>query len=188
MYTIGEFAKKLGVSVKTLQRWDTSGKLVAKRHPSGRRYYDSSHIPYATNGEVVGYCRVSSASQRDDLERQVEFVMNSGYSFDRIVEEIGGGMNLKRPKFRMLISDIIEGKVSILILAHKDRAMRFGFDLLEYICDLKGTKVIILESATMSPQEELVNDILSIIHTFSSRLYGLRKYKKKIEDDIRSQD
>lgn len=193
MYSIGEFARLVGVSVTTLRRWEKSGKLIARRHPSGRKYFDATHLHQlgisATHDKrIVAYCRVSSPSQRDDLQSQVKFVMSHGYSFDEVIEEIGGGMNMKRPKFRKLIAEIISGSVGTIVIAHKDRVMRFGFDLFAYLCETSGTEIVVLSESEMSPEAEVVQDLMTIIHTFSCRLYGLRKYKREIENAISAQD
>ena len=90
-------------------------------------------------------------------------------------------MNFKRKKFKNLISRILTGEIECLIVAHKDRLLRFGYDLLSHICQLSRCKIIIANSQSLSPQEELIDDLMAIIHTFSCRLYGLLRIKKKIK-------
>lgn len=194
-YSIGEFAKIVGLSVNTLQRWDREGKLVANRTLTNQRQYNQKHLDkffnmVVSNRKNVLYCRVSSPRQKDDLESQIKsmesFCLIGGIPISETIKEIGGGMNMSRPKFRLLIKDILNGDIETVIIAHKDRLMRFGFDLFEYLCDLHGTKIIIANQESLSPQEELVQDLLSIIHTFSCRLYGLRKYNKVLKDELNS--
>ena len=197
MYTIGEFSRLINVSVKSLQRWDREGRLVPIRTPSNRRMYSQKQLETLI-GERIGkrktviYCRVSSPSQRSDLLNQVKamktFANVSGYGVDEIVEEIGGGMNMKRNKLRKLISEVRQGKVETVVIGHKDRLTRFGFDLIEYMFELNGTNIVIANNETLSPQEEMVSDLMSIIDTFSCRLYGLRRYKDEIKDAISAQD
>ena len=197
MYTIGEFSRLINVSVKSLQRWDREGRLVPIRTPSNRRMYSQKQLETLI-GERIGkrktviYCRVSSPSQRSDLLNQVKamktFANVSGYGVDEIVEEIGGGMNMKRNKLRKLISEVRQGKVETVVIGHKDRMTRFGFDLIEYMFELNGTNIVIANNETLSPPEEMVSDLMSIIHTFSCRLYGLRRYKDEIKDAISAQD
>ena len=197
MYTIGEFSRLINVSVKSLQRWDREGRLVPIRTPSNRRMYSQKQLETLI-GERIGkrktviYCRVSSPSQRSDLLNQVKamktFANVSGYGVDEIVEEIGGGMNMKRNKLRKLISEVRQGKVETVVIGHKDRLTRFGFDLIEYMFELNGTNIVIANNETLSPPEEMVSDLMSIIDTFSCRLYGLRRYKDEIKDAISAQD
>jgi predicted site-specific integrase-resolvase len=120
IYRPSQFAERLGVSTKTLRRWDASGKLVAKRRPSGHRYYDESDVHSyfgikRTARKVIVYCRVSSSSQRDDLQSQVkameQFCLSAGIAVDEWTQEIGGGMNFKRKKFLSMMSCIQKGEV-----------------------------------------------------------------------------
>lgn len=87
-------------------------------------------------------------------------------------------MNFKRKKFLALISKIMAGELERLLIAHKDRMMRFGFDLVEYIALENGCDIEVVNQESLSPQQEMIEDLLAIVHTFSCRLYGMRKYKK----------
>ncbi|MCP4697420.1 MAG: IS607 family transposase [Gammaproteobacteria bacterium] len=190
IYRINEFAKRIGRSPQTLRRWDDAGILKAKRHPSGHRYYDESDIRKIfgfkeEDRKTVVYCRVSSAGQKDDLRSQAkameQFCLARGTSVDEWIEEIGEGMNFKRKKFLSVISRIQSGEIRSLIAAHKDRLSRFGFDLFEHMAKEAGCGIIIANQPSLSPQQEMVGDLMAIIHTFSCRLYGLRKYKKTLK-------
>jgi len=132
----------------------------------------------------VVYCRVSSHGQKDDLASQREamelFCLSSGMIVDEWVEEIAGGMNFKRKKFLSIISRIQSGEISVLIIAHKDRLVRFGFDLIDHIAKENGCVITVVNQESLSPLQEMVEDLLAIVHTFSCRLYGMRKYKKDI--------
>jgi len=192
-YRPHEFAEKIAVSVKTLQRWDASGKLIAKRTPSNHRYYDDSDLRqlYGLKEEdrkIVVYCRVSSSGQKDDLKSQVkameQFCLSSGLTVDEWIQEIGGGMNFKRKKFLSLMSRIQNGEIGSLLIAHKDRLCRFGFDYFSFMAKENGCEIIVVNQESLSPQQEMVEDLMAIIHTFSCRLYGLRKYKKDIKKAI----
>ena len=110
MYSVGEFAKKVGKSVKTLQKWDRDGKLVALRTPTNRRYYSHQQFleyiglaPKEETALVIAYCRVSSASQKEDLARQVDYIQdfarNSGIIISNVMTDIGSGLNFKRNNF-----------------------------------------------------------------------------------------
>jgi len=97
------------------------------------------------------------------------------------IEEIGGGLNFKRPKFLALVDSIISKEISMLILAHKDRLARFGFDLLKHLCSKHGCELLVLNTEQVSPEQEMVQDLMAITHCFSSRLYGLRNYRKALK-------
>ena len=182
-----EFAKRLGVSVKTLHRWDESGKIKAKRTPSNHRYYTEDDIavakglqPMPSLRQVIVYCRVSSPKQKQELKNQQssmeQFCLARGLEVDEYILEIGGGMNFKRRRFLGLIIDALEGHVSTIVVAHKDRLCRFAFDLIETLVSRSGTKIIVANQPNLSPHQELVEDLLAIVHCFSCRLYGSRTY------------
>ncbi|KLI01354.1 DNA invertase [Sporolactobacillus inulinus CASD] len=191
MYKPKDFAEMLGVSVKTLQRWDNEGKLIAKRNPKNRRYYThKQYVDYvgeSNKGKVIIYARVSSAGQKDDLANQVEFLKqyanSKGIIVDDIFTDIGSGLNYNRKKWNKILQDAMLGNISIVIVAHKDRFIRFGYDWFQKFLESNGVKIIVVKNEKLSPQEELVQDLISIIHVFSCRIYGLRKYKKKIKED-----
>lgn len=194
IYTIGQFAKRVNISTATLRRWDKNKKLIAKRHKSGHRYYDESDVRNLLNitpleeRQVIVYCRVSSYGQKEDLDSQVKamdaYCAAKGISVDNLIKEVGGGMNFKRKHFLTLMDDVTNGKVSHLIVAHKDRLARFGFDYFAHLCEVNGCQLTVVNQESLSPEKEMVDDLMSIIHTFSCRLYGLRRYKKQIKKDL----
>ena len=108
-----------------------------------------------------------------------------GTAVDEWVSEVGGGMNFKRKKFLDLMEDISNGAISKLIIAHKDRLTRFGFDYFDKVARDNGCEIVVMNQQSLSPQEEMVEDLLAIVHTFSCRLYGLRNYKKQIKDALK---
>ena len=194
-YKTGEFANLLGVSVKTLQRWDKSGKLLAKRTAGDHRYYThSQYLEYigesvkTKEDTTVIYARVSNRSQKDDLENQIEFLKTfanaRGIIVSEIITDIGSGMNFNRKNWNKLIDLIQERKVKTVVVAHKDRFTRFGFDWFERFINKCGGEIIVVNNEKLSPQEELIQDLISIIHVFSCRIYGLRKYKKNLEKEL----
>jgi hypothetical protein len=105
-----------------------------------------------------------------------------GLPIDEIYTDIGSGMNFKRKNFLKLIKEINEGKINSITIAHRDRLCRFGFDMIEFLCEQKQVKINVINDDRLSPEQELCQDLTSIIHVFSSRLYGLRKYKNKIKN------
>ena len=196
-YTISEFADMLGVTKQTLRNWDNSGRLIAKRTKGDYRFYTQEHVDdyfghvgmgNETNERViVGYARVSNLSQKDDLKNQVDFIRNfangRGIILDDVITDIGSGLNYNRKKWNVLLNRIDRGEISQVICTYKDRFIRFGFDWFKNYCEKKGCELVILNNPDTDPQTELIEDLISIIHVFSSRIYGLRKYKNKIIGD-----
>ena len=111
------------------------------------------------------------------------WAVGSGTVVDEWITESGGGMNFKRPKFLALIDRICRGEISRLIVAHKDRLVRFGFELIRHICDEHDCELIVVNQIKLSPEKEMVDDMFAIVHTFSCRLYGMRKYEKNLKED-----
>ena len=193
MYSIGEFAKIINKSVKTLQRWDREGTLVAKRSLKGRRYYTEKQLLeykglLAKDQSLnVAYTRVSTSNQKDDLKNQKSFIndfcRNKGVTIDEWMSDIGSGLNYNRTNFNKLLSLVEQGKIKTIIITHKDRFTRFGFDWFKKFCANHGCIFEIINDERLSPEQELVQDLISIIHVFSCRIYGLRKYKSKIRQD-----
>lgn len=193
-YKPKDFAELLGVSVKTLQRWDREGILKSNRTPTNRRYYTyDQYLQFKgikTNNDirdVVIYARVSTRSQKDDLKNQVEFLRTfcnaRGIIVNQCIEDFGSGLNYNRKKWNNLLEQVMENKIKTILISDKDRFIRFGFDWFQKFCEKFNTDIIIVNNESLSPNEELVQDIISILHVFSCRLYGLRKYKKQIKED-----
>lgn len=191
-YKIGQFAKLVRRTPATIRRWEAEGKIASKRLPSGHRYFDDSDLRAvmgvkAEHRNTVVYCRVSSKGQKQDLERQLEsmqiWALSSGTIVDEWITEIGGGLNFKRPKFLTIVDRICRGEIRQLIVAHKDRLVRFGFELIRHICDEHDCELIVVNQIRLSPEKEMVEDMLAIVHTISCRLYGMRKYEKKLKEE-----
>lgn len=193
-YKPKEFAELLNVTVKTLQRWDREKTLVANRTPTNRRYYTyDQYLQFkgigrdADSRKIVIYTRVSTRNQADDLENQVDFLQNyvnaKGLIVDEVIRDYGSGLNYNRKKWNQLLGEVMENKVKMIFVSHKDRFVRFGFDWFEKFCNKFNVEIVVVKNDKLSPHEELVQDIVNILHVFSCRLYGLRKYKKQIEGD-----
>lgn len=191
LYSPKRFGQLIGRTTQTLQRWDREGILLAKRTPTDRRYY--THEDYLkvvgqkeVDRLVVSYSRVSSSNQKTDLQSQKKalevFCIGSGRAVQLKLEDVGSGLNYKRKNFIELMNRVERGEIAEIVIAHKDRLVRFGFEWFEHFCKMHGTKIVIMNSESASPEQEMTKDLLSIVHCFSSRLYGLRKYKKKIAE------
>jgi excisionase family DNA binding protein len=199
LLNISEAADLLGVSITTLRRWDANGKLKATRTPSGHRRYCLANIrPEVYNAakakesvkKTITYARVSSHDQRPDLLRQKQvlelYCATNGWDFE-MISDLGSGMNYKKKGLQRLISDILDDKVGRLIITHKDRLLRFGADLLFYICQAKDVEVVILNQGEDTTfEEDLAKDVLEIITVFSARLYGSRSRKnQRLLDEVK---
>lgn len=196
IYNVTEFAEMIGKSVKTLQRWDREGILTAYRSPSKRRYYTHTQYleymgesPKKENMQNVIYARVSTRNQKDDLKNQVNFLIkycnNLGIPIDNIYTDFGSGLNYNRKNWNKMIDDVFDGKIQNIYIAHDDRFVRFGFKWIIQILEKYGNcKVVSVNNIALTPEEEVIKDLISIIHVFSCRVYGLRKYKNKIEKEL----
>src|SRR6266436_4855667 len=188
--TISKAAEMLGVTVKTLQRWEREGRLIpVARTSTNRRVYTVAQVrtfqglrvsgPVPTR--IVAYCRVSSQAQKPDLANQrvvlEQFCAARGLADVEVVTEIGGGLNFTRKKFVALMQAVDRSEVKALVIAHKDRLVRFGFVWFAQFCADHGCELLVLNQETFSPEQEMVQDLMTIVHCFSSRLYGLRNYR-----------
>jgi predicted site-specific integrase-resolvase len=187
--SIGEAGDILGVSITTLRRWDREGKLKPNfRTFGGHRRYHLNEILSLINKETqenridIGYARVSSHDQKEDLKRQSEFLREKlkekGSNYE-IIEDLGSGLNFKKKGLKKLIRMIITSQIDKIYITHKDRLLRFGTELIISISKEFGTEVVIINQEEKSFEMELAGDVLEIITVFSARLYGKRSHKNK---------
>lgn len=194
-YTIHEFSKLVGKTPQTLRNWDKRGLLIPHHTgANGYRYYSHDQLKQVLNIKedekskvIIGYCRVSSYKQKDDLQRQVENMklyldkQNKNYE---IIEDIGSGINYTKKGLRTLLRKIVNDEVEKVVVLYKDRLLRFGFELVEYIANLYGCEIEVIDSTEKTEQQELVEDLVQIITVFSCKLQGKRanKARKMIEE------
>jgi len=196
MYSIGEFAKKIGVTIHTLREWDKSGKLKPEYRSKGNhRYYSDNQLNELLQKRTpknkinVGYVRVSSNHQKDDLERQYElmelFLAKQGKEF-KIIKDIGSGINYNKKGLKELLKLIATNQCDTIFILHKDRLVRFGYELITEFAELHNTKIVIInKDDEKTDEEEFVEDILNIIHVFSCKLNGKRSHiNKKIIKEL----
>ena len=194
---ISEAADVLGVSISTLRRWEAAGKLVAEHTPGGHRRYDLAKLrpelfraAEAASRKTIAYARVSSHDQKDDLERQKQvlerYCARQGWMFE-VVADLGSGMNYHKKGLKKLLGGILADEVGRLVIAHKDRLLRIGAELVFAICEAKKVEVVILNQGEDTTfEEDLAKDVLEIITVFSARLYGSRSHKnQKLLDDLK---
>lgn len=179
-------SREWGVHFRTILSWAKSGKIQSKLQPSGVRKYELP-TTLSLNKKTIGYIRVSSYSQKENLLRQQELLLQQ-YPDVELVSEIASGLNFRRKKLWAIMESVFRGDVSCIVVTHKDRLARFGFEFIQKVVGHFGCEILVLNQTVTSPEQELVQDILSILHVFSSRLYGLRKYSnelKSIQDGLK---
>jgi putative resolvase len=176
---LSQYAKQMGVSYKTAFRWWKAGKLDAYQLDTGTvivREPASGEAPTT----VALYARVSSADQKEDLERQMQrlkdYAAAKGYHVTRTVSELASGLNDSRPKFLKLLTD---ASIGVIVVEHTDRATRFGLTYIEQLMAMQGRRLeVIFPSDT---DNDLVDDCIAVITSMASRMYGRRTSKRRAE-------
>lgn len=198
-YSINKFSKILGVSAQTLRNWDANGKLHPHHTSSnGYRYYSHEQLNQVLNIKpnldriVIGYCRVSSNKQKDDLERQIDnmkLYLNAQGKPYEIISDIGSGVNYENKGLKELIKRISQNKVEKVVIFYKDQLLSFGFELVEYIANLYNCNIEIIDNTEKSDEQELIEDLVQIITVFSCKLHGKRtnKTRKLIKELTKSE-
>lgn len=199
VYTLNQFAAKIGVTPQTLRTWHKEGRLNPAFITDGghRRYTHKQYLEFVgesssqTTKLNVGYVRVSSKKQSDDLTRQAQLMENyliaKGKPF-KIIQSVGSGINYKNPQLHELIRMIMNKEVDTVYVLYKDSLVRFGFELLEFLFNEFGVSIEVVNQQFESVQEELVTDLIQTLNFFSANLNGKRKnkvqnFKKDLEDD-----
>ena len=197
-YKVGEFAKLLNVTVKTLQNWDKQGTLKAYRTPTNQRFYTEEQLNQVLNlsnnnqnkkqGLKIGYCRVSTHNQKNSLENQEEYLRSytnaKGVILDEVLTDIGSGINYNRKNFNKILELVESGEISEIYVTYRDRFVRFGFDWFNTFCEKHGAKIIILNQPSTSPEQELAEDLLNIVTVFSAINNDLATYRKQLEQNL----
>lgn len=193
-YKPKEFAARLGVSVKTLRRWDREGVLQAKRTPTNRRYYTEEQYRafqgiHTEKDEraVVIYARVSSRNRRRELMAQTAFLKTfcnaRGMIVEKCIEEYGSGLDYKREAWNGLLEMVMAGQVKTIVITGRDRFVRFGYEWFEQFCHRYQTEILVVNNEWLSPAEELAQDVQTVLAAFGERLCSLRKYGQQIQQD-----
>ena len=202
-YKTGELAKMIGKQTRTVQSYCIKGDINSIIIPSGKRiisrdevikYLRSSNLLYEDDNKIdLIYARVSTNEQknRGDLDRQINYIIREIIAKNpknlKVFSEVGSGLNDNRKELKKLLDMVMNDEIDRIFILYKDRLTRFGFNYLEQICNKFGTKIIVIseEIQEKSIQEELAEDIISIIHSFSGKLYGMRnKIKEKIDKEL----
>jgi putative resolvase len=191
LLSISDMASVLGVTPKTVRLWEKEGKISSIKTEGGhRRFYPSEVLKNKKQSNItIGYARVSTSEQKDDLDRQKKilelYCAEKGWECE-IISDIGSGINYNKKGLERLIKLICLGEIERLVVSHKDRLLRFGSEIIFSICEQHNVEIVIINKSINSTfEEELTNDVLEIITVFSAKLYGSRSHKnKKIIDKI----
>ena len=197
---MNEVSEITGLAQSTLRLMHRKGELIpAKVSSGGTRYYSDEQIKEYMGIEtvskriVIGYARVSSRKQEDDLNKQIEnlktYMFAKGYSFEMITD-IGSSINYSKKGLINLLERIHNGEVSKVVVLYKDRLVRFGFELLETVCKLNDCEIEIVDNTPKTNEEELVNDLVKVVNVFGSELKGgqsklIKQFVEDLKDDTR---
>ena len=189
----------LNISKTKLRELERTGELVPVKKTTRSKYFLKEEVQAYlgdtikhSDKKVIVYYRVSSNSQKNELKNQLNYIENyttsQGIKVDEYIKDIGSGINYNNPGLNRIIKMVINDEVKKIIVSHKDRLVRFGFELIENICKLKNVEIEIINVKTTSPQEELIEDLMTMINIFSERLYGLRSYTKRIKEAVKDNE
>lgn len=184
-----EACERLGVSYSTLRRWIEAGYVKAVRTVGGKYRVPESEVrrileSRAREMRAVVYARVSSSDQREDLERQVKYLLeycaSKGYKIVEVLTDVASGLKTDRKGLRKLFDLVTSKQVEVVVVTYRDRLTRFGFEYLEYFFNQHGARIeAVFGEEPKDVHRELVEDLIEIITSFAGKLYGMRSHKKK---------
>lgn len=183
-YKISKYAKIQGVTTRTIWRWIKEGMLTIERTETNRVLVVVDDLVEVKQYKVAVYARVSSTENKENLEKQKQRLLDysaaKGYTVSKIITEVGSGLNDARPKLEKLITD---PDIDKIIVEHKDRFARFGVNYIEKLMEMQGRSIEVINLQS-NDRDDLMQDFVSIITSFTARLYGLRRNKRKTEKII----
>ena len=171
------FRKYVDVSDHQLRWWAKTGKIDFITSPGGNRLYKLDIDSIKDGLQKIAYCRVSSAKQKPDLERQKDFMVERFPGF-KIVSDVGSGINWKRPGLLAILDAALSGTLKELAVASRDRLCRFSFELIEHVLKKQGVKITVVDAAEAEEEQDLADDLLSIVQVFCCRRNGRRRYSR----------
>ena len=179
-----EAVQATGLHPNTLRKYADEGVIPSIRTPSGQRLFNiEAFVGKQSPSEIVLYARVSSRKQQDDLERQISYLRSKEPNAE-LISDIGSGLNFKRKGLKALLERCLQGAKLTIVVAHRDRLARFGFELIEWLVERNGGQIVVLsKSAHTSPSDELVQDLRAVLSVFAARMPGLRQYRDAIQED-----
>ncbi|WP_432517966.1 IS607-like element ISSis5 family transposase [Saccharolobus islandicus] len=189
-----EVYQKLGISYRTLQSYVKKGYIKPVILQSGKWRFKEEDVErlmgVVRKRKVVLYARVSSNTQKDDLINQVKYLEENVKDYDQVITDIGSGLNMKRKGFLKLLRMILNNEVSKVVIAYPDRLVRFGFEIIEEACKAHNCELVVLNKEDKTPEQELIEDLISILVSFSGKLYGMRSHKyekvKKCVEELKA--
>ena len=184
-FKISQYAKRYGVSTRTVWNWMYNGKVRFEREPDGKHIRIIEDEDKKITDAVAIYARVSSSENKNNLERQRErlesYCAARGYKVLKVVSEVGSGLNDKRPKLEKLLTD---ESVKMIVVEHSDRLARFALNYIKKLLELQGRKIEVINEQG-NDRDDLMQDFVSIITSFCARLYGMRRNKRRTEQIIK---
>ena len=183
---LSQYAKLEGINYKTAYRWFKNGIIKGRQLPTGTILVDvEPQFPQQQRSGIAIYARVSSAENKDNLESQTDrlkqYCIAKGYNIKRIIKEVGSGVNDQR---KQLLSVLVDDSIEKIVVEHKDRLTRFGFEYLKVLLKKRGVEIEVVNEAE-NDKEDLMQDLISIITSFVARYYGRRRAKRKTEKIIK---
>jgi excisionase family DNA binding protein len=176
-----EVCQKLGISYRTLQSYVKKGYIKPVILQSGKWRFKEEDVErlmgIVRKRKVILYARVSS--QKDDLVNQVKYLEENVKDYDQVITDVGSGLNMKRKGFLKLLRMILNNEVSKVVIAYPDRLVRFGFEIIEEACKAHNCELVVLNKEDKTPEQELIEDLTSILVSFSGKLYGMRSHKSE---------
>jgi len=183
-------SKALNIHYHTLIKLAKSNEIetikIGEQHfYNVRKYLEIKGIYKNINKKNICYCRVSSYKQKEDLNRQIEY-MKKEYPYHEIITDIASGLNYEREGLKKIIRYAIKGEINEVVVAYKDRLTRFGYELIEWLIkeNSNGSIKILNNNEELTPTEEITKDIITIMNVYVAKVNGLRKYKKHIKNEI----
>jgi predicted site-specific integrase-resolvase len=184
-YPLRKTIKKLNLHPNTLRRYADEKKIKSIRNVGGQRLYDVDDFLQSKGYcHTVCYCRVSSPKQRDDLLRQIE-KLKQIYPKAEIIQDIGSGLNFKRKGMYSLLERLMQGDKLQVVVSHRDRLARFGYDIFKFLVERNGGEIVVLDNYVSTSREaELTADLMAILHHASCRMHGARSHSNKKDTNL----
>ena len=187
-----EVCQRLGISYATLREYVKKGYIKPVILQSGKWRFREEDVEklmgIVRKRKVILYARVSS--QKDDLINQVKYLEENVKEYDQVITDIGSGLNMKRKGFIKLLRMILNNEVSKIVIAYPDRLVRFGFEIIEEACKAHNCELVVLNKEDKTPEQELIEDLISILLSFSEKLQGMRSHKyekvKKCVEELKA--
>ena len=189
-----EVCQRLGISYRTLQSYVKKGYIKPVILQSGKWRFKEEDVErlmgIVRKRKVVLYARVSPTTQKDDLINQVKYLEENVKDYDQVITDVGSGLNMKRKGFLKLLRMILNNEVSKIVIAYPDRLVRFGFEIIEEACKAHNCELVVLNKEDKTPEQELIEDLTSILVSFSEKLQGMRSHKyekvKKFVEELKA--